>query len=76
MTEERQRDLCESLKRLGYRRRGQIRLYGKDYELTTDPIVVDDRVVLVEAIEQRSGKSTRLRLPLTIIIIASENSTD
>lgn len=76
MTEQRQRDLCESLKRLGYGRSGQIRLYGEDYELTGDPIVVDDRVVLVDAIEQRSGRSTRIRLPLTILIIASQNLTE
>ena len=58
MTEERHKNLCESLKRLGYGRNGQIRLYGADYDLTSDPIVVADRVVLVDAIERRSGQSS------------------
>ena len=73
MTEERQRNLCESLKRLGYVRNGQVRLYGADYDLTSDPIVVADRLVLVDAIERRSGQSRRIRLPLTILIMASQN---
>lgn len=73
ITEERQRDLCDRLKRLGYGRNGQIRLYGVDYRLTSDPIVVTDRVVLVDAIEQRSGRSARIHLPLTVLIIADQN---
>ena len=76
MTEEQHKNLCERLKRLGYGRNGQIRLYGSDYDLTSDPIVVADRVVLVEAIERRSGQSSRIRLPLTVLIMASQDPTD
>jgi hypothetical protein len=76
MTEEQHKNLCESLKRLGYGRNGQIRLYGADYDLTSDPIVVADRVVLVDAVERRSGQSRRIRLPLTILIMASQDPTD
>lgn len=73
MTEERQRNLCESLKRLGYGRNMQVRLYGADYDLISDPIVVGDRLVLVDAIERRSGQSTRIRIPLTILRVARQN---
>ncbi|HTR23962.1 MAG TPA: hypothetical protein VMI10_08245 [Terriglobales bacterium] len=73
MTEERQRNLCESLKRLGYGRNRQVRLYGADYDLTSDPIVVADRLVVVDAIERRSGQSTRIRIPLTILKAARQN---
>jgi hypothetical protein len=76
ITEERQRDLCDRLKRLGYGRNGQIRLYGVDYQLTSDPIVVADRVVLVDAIERSSGQSRRIPLPPTVLIMATQDLTD
>jgi hypothetical protein len=76
MTEERHKKLCESLKQLGYGRNGRIRLYGADYDLTSDPIVVADRVVLVDAVERRSGQSRRIRIPLTVLIMASQDLMD
>lgn len=72
MTDEQRSILRETLKRLGYRRNKQIRLYGDNYDLTSDPIVVGDQLVLVDAIEQKSGQSRRIRLPLTILKLAKQ----
>ena len=72
MTDEQRSILRETLKRLGYRRNKQIRLYGDNYDLTSDPIVVGDQLVLVDAIEQKSGQSRRVRLPLTILKLAKQ----
>ena len=51
----------------------QVRLYGADYDLISDPIVVGDRLVLVDAIERRSEQSTRIRIPLTNLAVARQN---
>ena len=72
MTEEQRGKLRETLKRLGYGRNKQIRLYGENYDLTSDPIVVADQVVLVDGIERRSQRPRRIRLPLTILNIAKQ----
>jgi hypothetical protein len=47
--------LCERLKQLGFSRQSQIRLYGLQFELLGDPLVITDDVVLVDAVERKSG---------------------
>ena len=47
-----------------------MRLYGEQFELVSDPLVVADQVVFVDAIEKRSGQFRRIRIPLTIVNIA------
>lgn len=64
--------LCERLKRLGFSRQHQIRLYGSQFELVGDPVVITDDVVFVDAIEQKSGQLRRVRIPLNIVRIATE----
>jgi len=76
MTKERQKNLCESLTRLGYGRDKEIRLYGENYRLTSDPIVVADKVVFIDAVEPESGRSRRIRIPLSIIHMAIQNLSD
>jgi len=66
-----QTHLCERLKRLGFSREKQIRLYGSQFEMVGDPIVLSDTVVFFDAVEQRSGEHTRVRIPLTIVHMAS-----
>ena len=59
--------LCGNLKRMGFTQDSQMRLYGQEFELMSDPIVMADDVVFVDAIERESGRSRRVRIPLTIV---------
>ena len=43
--------LCERLKQLGFSRNNQIKLYGAQFELVGDPLVISDDVVFVDALE-------------------------
>ena len=67
--------LCERLKQLGFSRQSQIRLYGSQFELVSDPLVISEDVVLVDAVERKSGKSCRVRIPLNIIKMATEQAS-
>ncbi len=58
--------LCERLKRLGFSREKQIRLYGSQFELVGDPIVMSNSAVFIDGIEQKSGLLRRVRIPLTM----------
>lgn len=64
--------LCERLKRLGFSSERQIRLYGSQFELVSDPVVMSDTVVFIEGIEQKSGQIRRVRIPLTIVNMAAQ----
>lgn len=66
--------LCERLKQLGFSRNKQIKLYGSQFELVGDPLVISDEVVFVDALEQKSGQSCRVRIPLNIVRIAAEQA--
>lgn len=67
---ERQARLCEKLKRLGYGRNSQIRLYGDKYDVTSDPLVIADHLVVVDAVETKSGRTRRVRIPLNVLNMA------
>ena len=67
------RHLNEKLKNLGFAHGNRMRLYGEIFEVASEPIVVTETVVLVDAIETRSGSLRRLRIPLPFLRIASEN---
>ena len=67
--------LCERLKQLGFSRESQIRLYGSQFELVGDPLVISDDVVFVDAIERKSGASCRVRIPLNIVKMATEQAS-
>ena len=66
--------LSERLKRLGFSRENQIRLYGAQFELVGDPVVMSDNVVFVDAVEQKSGQLRRVRIPLNIVRMATEQT--
>jgi hypothetical protein len=74
MTKE-QVNLCEKLKRMGFAHENKLKLYGEVFELLSDPIVVEDELVLVEAIEKRSGQLRRVRIPLPIVNMANRGRT-
>ena len=67
-----QTHLYERLKRLGFTREKQIRLYGSQFEVVGDPIVLSDTVVFFDAVEQKSGEHKRVRIPLTIVQMARQ----
>lgn len=69
---EKQLDLCETLKRLGFSREKQIRLYGSQFELVGDPIVMSESVVFIDGVERKSGLLRRVRIPLTIVNMAAQ----
>jgi hypothetical protein len=64
--------LCERIKRLGYSSGGQVQLYGERFDLISDPFCVGDDCVLVDALEQRSGHTRRVRIPVNIVRLAKE----
>jgi hypothetical protein len=66
--------LCDRLKQLGFSRNNQIKLYGSQFELVGDPLVISDDVVFVDALERKSGQSCRVRIPLNIVRMAIEQS--
>jgi Fe2+ transport system protein FeoA len=68
---KKQVNLCEKLKRMGFAQDKQLKLYGEVFELLGDPIVVGDELVLVDAIEKRSGQLRRIRIPLLIVNMAN-----
>ena len=59
-------ELCERLKALGYARGARIRMYGEEFDVTSNPFQDDDGFA-IEAILRRSGSATKLRIPLPII---------
>ena len=65
--------LCEAIRRLGYARNNQVRLYGEIFDLVSDPISVGETLVFVEAVERKSGRIRRVRIPSTIVQIARIN---
>jgi hypothetical protein len=64
--------LCGRLKRLGFTREKQIKLYGSQFELVGDPVVMSDTVVFFDAVEQKSGQLRRVRIPLTIVHMSAQ----
>jgi hypothetical protein len=60
---DRDSELCERLKALGYERRKRIRMYGEEFDLTSNPIA-DGSGFAIEAISSKSGVARRLRIPL------------
>ena len=64
--------MCEKLKRLGYGQNSQIQLYGYKFDLTSDPLVITDHLVVVDAIEQKTGRARRIRIPLNVLNIANQ----
>lgn len=68
--------VCERLKRLGFSRQNQVKLYGSHFELVSDPLVMTEDVVFVDALEQKSGQLRRVRIPLNIVRMATEQVSE
>ena len=63
--------LITTLKGLGFTQGSQIKLYGKIFQITSEPLVATDVVAFVKAIERKSGRLKYVRLPLPLLKIAS-----
>jgi len=67
--------LCERLKRLGFAQENRMRLYGQEFDLISDPFIVGNDVVFVDAIERKSRQQRRVRIPLPIVHMANSERT-
>ena len=68
---EKQITLLHKLTRLGFVRGNQMVLYGYRFELVSNPIVVHDSFVFIDAIETKSQRLRRVRVPLPILKMAN-----
>jgi hypothetical protein len=59
-------ELCERLKALGYAHRKRIKLYGEEFDLTSNPIA-DGNGFAIQAISRKSGYARMLPIPLSIL---------
>jgi hypothetical protein len=66
--------LIVRLKDLAFTQGNQMKLYGENFEMASEPMVVTEGLVLVDAIEKRSGQMRRVRIPLPILKIAAERA--
>jgi hypothetical protein len=62
--------LCETIKRLGYAQNNQVKLYGEVFDLVSDPVRMGENFVFVDAVEQKSGRVMRVRIPPAIVQMA------
>jgi len=62
--------ISESVKRLGYARNNQVRLYGQVFEVVSDPVSIGDHLVFVDAVELKTGQVRRVTIPRTIVQMA------
>jgi hypothetical protein len=65
-------ELRERLKALGYAHRNRIRMYGEEFDLTSNPIA-DGNGYAIEAISRKSGNTRRVRIPLSIVQMITED---
>jgi hypothetical protein len=66
-----QHALCERLKKLGYSQGNRVRMYGEEFDLISDPIIVQDQLVVVDGVERKSSSFRRIRIPLPIVRMIS-----
>jgi hypothetical protein len=59
-------EVSERLKALGYAHPNRIRMYGEEFDLTSNPIP-EDNGFAIEAISRTSGQPRKLRIPLSIL---------
>ena len=67
---ERLRNISNILKKLGYASQNHVKLYGQEFWLVNDPVAMTETLVLVDAIETKSGRTLRLRIPLNVVNMA------
>jgi len=63
---QRDHEVCERLKALGYAHRKSIRMYGEEFDLASNP-VPDGNGFAIEAISRKSGTTRMVRIPLSVL---------
>jgi hypothetical protein len=63
--------LCERLKKLGFTQQSNVKLYGEEFLVLSDPIVTTEDLVFIEVMEKKSLQQRRVRIPLSIVNIAN-----
>jgi hypothetical protein len=66
--------LAARLKGLGFRPGNQMKLYGLQFEVLSEPIVMGDSLVFVDVEETASGRPRRVRIPLPITNMARQTA--
>jgi len=51
-----------------------MKLYGEEFEVASEPIIVDENTVMVDAIKRKSGERKQVRVPLPILKVAGERA--
>jgi hypothetical protein len=64
------RDTCRKLISLGYARSNQVRLYGQEMKLVSDPFPTDGGIA-IEVVGSDGSPSRRIKLPLSILQMAA-----
>jgi len=59
-------DMCDYVKHLGYAVNGQIRLYGEEFEVISDPFPEDDGIA-IRVRTKRNSMVRVLQLPATVV---------
>ena len=68
------RDTCQKLISLGYARSNRVRLYGQEVELVSDPFTQEDGGIAVEVAAKEQSETRTLKLPLSVVQVASKAS--
>jgi hypothetical protein len=70
---DRQGWVCLRLIDLGYAKNRDVRWYGKDLHLTSNPMA-DDGGYSIEGIERKSGRVRRTRIPLMVVRVVEQEA--
>lgn len=63
---ERQESVCGGLRRLGFASGRKLRLYGEEFEFTSDP-AADGEGYRVKGISRKSGPARSVHIPLSVV---------
>jgi hypothetical protein len=66
-------DICERVKKLGYARSQRVMLYGREYEILSDPFLEEGKIV-IRARTDKSPVVRTVRLPHTVLQSALRQS--
>lgn len=66
------KETCRKLISLGYARSNRVRLYGQEVELVSDPFPHREGGIAVEVVEASSPASRTIKLPLSVLQVASK----
>jgi len=62
-----ERFICDKLRKMGYAQERNIRLYGEEFHLVSNP-TPDGEGFAVDGIARRSGDRRRIGVPLSLVV--------